>query len=116
MSPIAPLLISLNLFMSLLIVSLEYFTLPALMGELAKNIQAHWLEAFSHLGRPQQIKADNGPACTAWSTQGFLQRWGVQLKTGILHSSTGQAVVEYTPLKLLTNTKGSQETSRNLII
>ena len=26
----------------------------------AKNIQAHWLEAFSHLGRPQQIKTDNG--------------------------------------------------------
>ena len=32
----------------------------ALTGESAKNIQAHWLEAFSHLGRPQQIKTDNG--------------------------------------------------------
>ena len=31
-----------------------------LTGESATNIQAHWLEAFSHLGRPQQIKTDNG--------------------------------------------------------
>ena len=30
----------------------------ALTGESAKNIQAHWLEAFSHLGQPQQIKTD----------------------------------------------------------
>ena len=27
----------------------------ALTGESAKNIQAHWLEAFSNLGHPQQI-------------------------------------------------------------
>ena len=31
----------------------------ALTGQSAKNIQAHWLEAFSHLGRPQKIKTDN---------------------------------------------------------
>ena len=31
-----------------------------LMGESANNIQGHWLEAFSHLGRRQQIKTDNG--------------------------------------------------------
>ena len=30
----------------------------ALTGESAKNMQAHWLEAFSHLGRPQQIQTD----------------------------------------------------------
>ena len=28
----------------------------AVTGDSAKNIQAHWLEAFSHLGRSQQIK------------------------------------------------------------
>ena len=32
----------------------------ALTEHSAKNIQAHWLEAFSHLGRPQQIETDNG--------------------------------------------------------
>ena len=45
----------------------------ALTGESAKNIQAHWLEAFSHLGRPQQIKTDDGPEYLAHSTQIFLQ-------------------------------------------
>ena len=70
--------------------ALHAFTL---MGELAKHIQAHWLEAFSHLGRPQQIKAGNRPGCTAWSTQDFLQRWGIQHKTGVSHNSTGQAIV-----------------------
>ena len=28
----------------------------ALTGESAKNTQAHWLEAFSHFGQPQQLK------------------------------------------------------------
>ena len=28
----------------------------ALTGESAKNIQAHWLEASSHLGRPSKLK------------------------------------------------------------
>ena len=40
----------------------------ALTGESAKNIQVHWLEAFSHLGQPQQIKTDNGPGYLAHST------------------------------------------------
>ena len=32
----------------------------ALTGKSNKNIQAHWLKPVSHLGRPQQIKTDNG--------------------------------------------------------
>ena len=44
----------------------------ALTGESAKNIQAHWLEACGHLGRPQQVKADNGPGHLAHSSQVFL--------------------------------------------
>ena len=44
----------------------------ALTRESAKNIQAHWLEAFSHLGWPQQIKYDNGSRHLAHSTQVFL--------------------------------------------
>ena len=28
----------------------------ALTGESAKNIQAHWLEAFSHLGQRSKLK------------------------------------------------------------
>ena len=67
----------------------------ALTGESAKNIQAHWLEAFSHLRWPQQIKTDNGPGCLAHSTQVFLQRWNIQHKTGIPYNPTGQAIVEW---------------------
>ena len=66
----------------------------ALTGESAKNIQAHWLEASSHLGRPQQIKTDNGPGYLAHSTQVFLQHWNIQHKTGIPYNPTGQAIVE----------------------
>ena len=47
--------------------------ISALTGESTKNLQAHWLEAFSHLGQPQQIKTDNGPGYLAHSTQIFLQ-------------------------------------------
>ena len=32
----------------------------ALTEQATKNIQIHWLEAFSCLRRPQQIKTDNG--------------------------------------------------------
>ena len=68
----------------------------ALTGESAKNIQAHWLEAFSHLGRPQQIKTDTGPGYLAHSTQVFLQCWNIQHKTGIPYNTTGQSIVEQT--------------------
>ena len=55
----------------------------ALTGESAKNIQAHCLEALSHLGQPQQIKTDNGPGYLAHSTQVFFQHWNIQHKTRI---------------------------------
>ena len=66
----------------------------ALTGEAAKNIQAHWLEPFSHLGRPQQVKTDNGPGYLAHSTQVFLQHWNIQHKTGVPYNPTGQAIIE----------------------
>ena len=66
----------------------------ALTGESAKNTQAHWLEAFSHLGQPQQIKTDNGPGYLVHSTQVFLQHWNIQHKTGIPYNPTSQAIVE----------------------
>ena len=91
------------------------------MGESAKNVQAHWLEAFSHLGHLQQIKTDNGPGYTAGSTEYFLQRWGIQQKTGIPYNPSGQAIVEraHHTFKTLLNKqrRGNQETSsRNLIM
>ena len=72
-------------------------TLPAsaLTGESAKNIEAHWLEVFSHLGQPQKIKTGNGPGYLAHSTQVFLQCWTIQHKTGIPYNPTSQAIVEH---------------------
>ena len=91
------------------------------MGESAKNIQAHWVEAFSHLGHAQQVKTGNRPQYTAESAQDFLQRCGIQHKTGIPYNPTGQAIVEcaHHTFKTLLNKqkRGNQETShRNLIM
>ena len=52
------------------------------------------LGAFSHLGHPQEIKTDNGPGYIAQTTQAFLEKWGIQHKTGTPYNPTGQASVE----------------------
>ncbi|NWH96900.1 POK18 protein, partial [Tichodroma muraria] len=54
----------------------------------------HWCGAFAALGVPSVIKTDNGPGYVVQCTQQFLQSWGVQHVTGILYSSTGQAIIE----------------------
>ena len=81
--------------------------------ESAKHIRAHWLEAFSHLRRPQEIKTDNGPGYIPQATQAFLEKWGIRHKTGIPYNPTGQAIVEraHQTFKTLLNKpkRGSQE-------
>ena len=52
------------------------------------------LEAFSHLGRPQEIKTDNGPGYIPQATQAFLEKWGIWHKTGIPYNTTNQAIVK----------------------
>ena len=52
------------------------------------------LEAFSHLGHPQEIKTDNGPEYITQATQAFLEKWGIRHKTGCPYKPTGQAIVE----------------------
>ncbi|RMC16456.1 hypothetical protein DUI87_06786 [Hirundo rustica rustica] len=56
----------------------------------------HLIQAFSFMGIPRELKTDNGPACRSREFCSFLQQWGVEHKTGIPHSPTGQAVVERT--------------------
>ena len=51
-----------------------------LTRESAKHIRAGWLEAFSHLGRPQEIKTDIGPVYIAQATQAFLEKCRIQHK------------------------------------
>ena len=52
------------------------------------------IQTFSHLGRPQEIKTSNGLGYIAQTTQAFLEKWGIQHKTGITYNPTGQAIVE----------------------
>ncbi|NWU01897.1 POK19 protein, partial [Urocynchramus pylzowi] len=54
------------------------------------------LQAFSVLGIPREIKTDNGPVSASKEFLEFVQQWGVEHKTGIPHSPTGQAVIEHT--------------------
>ena len=65
------------------------------------------LEAFSHLGCPQEIKTNNGLGYIAQTTQAFLEKWGIWHKTGIPYNPTGQATVERTcqTFKTLLNKK-----------
>ena len=79
------------------------------------------LEAFSHLGHPQEIKTDNGPGYIPQATRAFLEKWGIRHKTGIPYNPTGQAIIEraHQTFKTLLNKqkRGSQEISpRNLTV
>uniref|UniRef100_A0A674GKQ4 Uncharacterized protein n=1 Tax=Taeniopygia guttata TaxID=59729 RepID=A0A674GKQ4_TAEGU len=64
------------------------------IGQKAAHVKQHLVQAFSVLGVPKTIKTDNGPAYVSKEFLEFLQQWGVEHKTGIAHSPTGQAVVE----------------------
>ncbi|TRZ05349.1 hypothetical protein HGM15179_021758, partial [Zosterops borbonicus] len=64
--------------------------------EKSEDVIKHLLQAFSFMGIPKTIKTDNGPGYTYREFCSFLQQWGVEPKTGIPHSPTGQAIVERT--------------------
>ncbi|RMC09678.1 hypothetical protein DUI87_13464 [Hirundo rustica rustica] len=65
-------------------------------GEKSSDAVKHLIQAFSFLGIPKSIKTDNGPTYTSKEFRSFLQQWGVEHKTGIPYSPTGQAIVERT--------------------
>ncbi|RMC12106.1 hypothetical protein DUI87_11241 [Hirundo rustica rustica] len=65
-------------------------------GEKAGDAIKHLIHAFSFMGILRELKTDNGPAYKSRELRSFLQQWGVEHKTGILHSPTGQAMVERT--------------------
>ncbi|RMC04303.1 hypothetical protein DUI87_19122 [Hirundo rustica rustica] len=65
-------------------------------GEKAGDVIKHLIHAFSFLGVPKELKTDNGPVYKSRELCSFLQQWGVEHKTGIPHSPTGQAMVERT--------------------
>ncbi|RMC00169.1 hypothetical protein DUI87_22771 [Hirundo rustica rustica] len=65
-------------------------------GEKSSDAMKHLIQAFSFLGIPKSIKTDNGPTYTSKEFRSFLQQRGVEHKTGIPYSPTGQAIVERT--------------------
>uniref|UniRef100_A0A8C3QVR5 Uncharacterized protein n=1 Tax=Cyanoderma ruficeps TaxID=181631 RepID=A0A8C3QVR5_9PASS len=65
-------------------------------GEKTGDAIKHLIQAFSFLGIPKSLKTDNGPSYKSREFRNFLQQWGVEHKTGIPHSPTGQAIVERT--------------------
>ncbi|TRZ17283.1 hypothetical protein HGM15179_009816 [Zosterops borbonicus] len=65
-------------------------------GEKTGDVIKHLLQAFSFLGIPKVIKTDNGPGYVSKELCNFLQQWGIEHKTGIPYSATGQAIVERT--------------------
>ncbi|RMC21653.1 hypothetical protein DUI87_02520 [Hirundo rustica rustica] len=65
-------------------------------GEKSSDAMKHLIQAFSFLGIPKSIKTDNGPMYISKEFRSFLQQWGVEHKTGIPYSPTGQAIVERT--------------------
>ncbi|RMB93260.1 hypothetical protein DUI87_30382 [Hirundo rustica rustica] len=65
-------------------------------GEKSSDAMKHLIWAFSFLGIPKSIKTDNGPTYTSREFRSFLQQWGIEHKTGIPYSLTGQAIVEGT--------------------
>ncbi|RMC03522.1 hypothetical protein DUI87_20721 [Hirundo rustica rustica] len=64
--------------------------------EKSSDAMKHLIQAFSLLGLPKSIKTDNGPTDTSKEFRSFLQQWGVEHKTSIPYSPTGQAIVERT--------------------
>ncbi|RMC14804.1 hypothetical protein DUI87_06980 [Hirundo rustica rustica] len=68
----------------------------AYTGEKSSDAMKHLIQAFSFLDIPKSIKTDNGPTYTSKEFRSFLQQWGVEHKTGIPYSPTGQAIVERT--------------------
>ncbi|RMC05493.1 hypothetical protein DUI87_18686 [Hirundo rustica rustica] len=62
-------------------------------GEKSSDPMKHLIQAFSFLGIPKSIKTDNGPTYTPKEFGSFLQQWGVEHKTAIPYSPTGQAII-----------------------
>ncbi|RMC15620.1 hypothetical protein DUI87_07822 [Hirundo rustica rustica] len=65
-------------------------------GEKSMDAINHLVQAFSFMGIPRELRTDNSLAYHSREFCSFLQQWGVEHKTDIPHSPTGQAVVERT--------------------
>lgn len=61
--------------------------------ETSAHVISHFLQAFSHMGPPKHVKADNGPAYVSHGSAKFLSDWNISHSTGIPCNSQGQAIM-----------------------
>jgi transposase InsO family protein len=54
------------------------------------------MAAFATMGKPQQLKTNNGPAYTSTAFQQFCEAHHIHHTTGIPYNLHGQNIVEYT--------------------
>ncbi|RMB96969.1 hypothetical protein DUI87_26549 [Hirundo rustica rustica] len=62
--------------------------------EKSSDTIKHLVQTFSFMGIQRELKTDNGLAYCFREFCSFLQQWGVEHKTSIPHSPTGQDMVE----------------------
>lgn len=89
----------------------QYITATCQTGESAKHVISHGLSAFATMGKPQEIKTDNGSAYTSAAFQSFCRQYNIQHKAGIPHNARGQAIMELshkTLKQLLDKQRGRQ--------
>jgi transposase InsO family protein len=70
------------------------------------------LAAFTAMGKPQQLKADNGPAYISAAFQQFCETYQIHHTTSIPYNPQGQAIAECTHATLkmqLQKLKGENE-------
>jgi transposase InsO family protein len=70
-----------------------------------KHVIAHCLAAFATMGKPQQLKANNGSAYTSTIFQWFCETYKIHHTTSIPYNPQGQAIVECTHATLKTQFK-----------
>ena len=71
-------------------------------GEATKHVIAHLLHCFSIVGKPKQLKTDNGPGYTSKAFQDFCLKLQIKHITGIPYNPQGQGIVERAHLSLKT--------------
>jgi transposase InsO family protein len=89
-----------------------YIYASAHAGEATKHVIAHYLAAFTTMGKPQQLKTNIGPAYTSADFQWFCEAYQIHHTTSIPYNPQGQVIVEcaYVTFKMqLKKLKGGDE-------
>ena len=89
-----------------------FIVASAHMGEAAKDVIGHMMQAMATLGQPASVKTDNGPGYTSSKFKQFCATLGIKHITGIPYNPQGQGIVEraHQTLKNTINKLRAQET------